>query len=157
MATTMPPWLKTVFAAPNALYRHGMGGVLGKRFLQLTHVGRKTGVEHTVVLEVLRYDRDTGEAVVVCGFGESAQWLLNIGANGEARVSFGRAPHRAEVRLLDTDEAVDVLRHYERGYGVLRPVLRKLLSKLAGFEYRGTDGDRRLLVEKLPLMAFRPA
>ncbi len=61
MATNVPPWLRAVFAAPNALYRHGMGRVLGRRFLQLTHVGRKSGAEHTVVLEVLRYNRDTGD------------------------------------------------------------------------------------------------
>ncbi|MFD2793690.1 nitroreductase family deazaflavin-dependent oxidoreductase [Promicromonospora vindobonensis] len=157
MAAHTPPWLKKAFAAPNALYRHGMGGMLGRRFLQLTHVGRKTGVEHTVVLEVLRYDKESGEAVVISGLGEGAQWLLNLRANGAARVSFGRSPRRAEVRLLDTDEAVAVLTRYEQGYGILRPVLRKLLSPLAGFDYRGTDEDRRRLAETLPLIAFRPA
>jgi deazaflavin-dependent oxidoreductase (nitroreductase family) len=157
MATTIPPWLRVVFAAPNALYRHRMGRVLGRRFLQLTHVGRKSGAEHTVVLEVLRYDRETGEAVVISGFGEGAQWLRNLRANGEARISFGRTPRRAELRELDADEAVGVLIHYERSYGILQPLLRRTLSLLGGFDYRGTDEDRRRLVEKLPLIAFRPA
>ena len=157
MATSMPRWLSKALAAPNVVYRHGMGRVLGRRFLQLTHVGRKTGAEHTVVLEVLRYDRGTGEAVVISGFGESAQWLLNLRANGDARVSFGRAPRHAEIRVLDTDEAIDVLRSYEQRYGPLRPVLRRLLGPLAGFDYRGTDQDRRRLAGKLPLIALRPA
>ncbi|MFD6447065.1 nitroreductase family deazaflavin-dependent oxidoreductase [Promicromonospora sp. NPDC060204] len=157
MATTLSPWLRTTFAAPNALYRHGMGGVLGRRFLQLTHVGRRSGAEHTVVLEVVRYDRDTGEAVVISGFGEGAQWLRNLRANEDARISFGRAPRRAKVRFLEPDEAVDVMTGYERRYGILRPLLRRTLTLLVGFEYRGTDEDRRRLVERLPLVAFRPA
>ena len=157
MATTIPPWLRVVFAAPNALYRRGMGRALGRRFLQLTHVGRKSGAEHTVVLEVLTYDRETGEAVVISGFGEGAQWLRNLRANGEARISFGRTPRRAEIRMLDADEAVDVMTRYERRYGLVRPLLRRTLSLLGGFDYRGTDEDRRRLVEKLPLVAFLPS
>lgn len=157
MATTIPPWLRVVFAAPNALYRYRMGRVLGRRFLQLTHVGRKSGDEHTVVLEVLEYDRETGEAVVISGFGEGSQWLRNLRANGDARISFGRTPRRAELRELDADEAVDVMTHYERRYGMIGPVLRRVLSTLGGFDYRGTDEDRRRLVETLPLIAFRPA
>jgi deazaflavin-dependent oxidoreductase (nitroreductase family) len=157
MATTIPSWLRVVFAAPNGLYRYGMGRVFGRRFLQLTHVGRKTGVEHSVVLEVLRYDRDTGEAVVISGFGEGSQWLRNLRANREAWISFGRTTRRAELRELDVDEAVDVMAHYEQRYGMIRPVLRRVLSALGGFEYHGTDEDRRRLVAKLPLIAFRPA
>lgn len=157
MADAMPVWSRRAFAAPNALYRHGLGRVLGRRFLQLTHVGRKSGTEHTVVLEVLRYDQHTGEAVVISGFGTRAQWLRNLRANEDARISFGRTPRRATVRVLGTDEAIDVLAAYERRYRVLRPVLRRLLSPLVGFDYRGTDEDRRRLVELLPLIAFRPA
>ncbi|MFI6425623.1 nitroreductase family deazaflavin-dependent oxidoreductase [Promicromonospora sp. NPDC050880] len=157
MTTTLPPWLRTAFAAPNALYRHGMGRVLGRKFLQLTHVGRTSGTAHTVVLEVLRYDKDSGEAVVISGFGARAQWLRNLRANGDARVSFGRTPRRAEVRFLEADEAVDVMVTYEERYGVLRPVLRRTLGLLLGQDYRGTDEDRRRLVETLPLVALRPA
>ncbi|WP_454855870.1 nitroreductase family deazaflavin-dependent oxidoreductase [Promicromonospora soli] len=157
MATTIPPWMRTVFAAPNALYRHGMGRVLGRRFLQLTHVGRKSGAEHTVVLEVLRYDRDTGEAVVISAFGEGAQWLRNLRANGDARISFGRTARRAEFRLLDADEAFDVMTGYERRYGILRPLVRRTLGLFVDFDYQGTDEDRRRLVGQLPMLAFRPA
>lgn len=157
MASSLPPWLRTAFAAPNALYRHSMGRVLGRRFLQLTHVGRTTGAAHSVVLEVLRYDRDSGEAVVISGLGGGSQWLRNLRANGEARVSFGRTPRRAEVRFLEPDEAVDVMVAYERRYGLLRPALRRVLTLLVGFDYRGTEDDRRRLVEELPLVAFRPA
>lgn len=157
MATTLPPWLRTLFAAPNALYRHGLGGVLGHRFLQLTHVGRTSGDPHTVVLEVLRYDRATGEAVVISGLGEKAQWLRNLRANGRASVSFGRAPRSAAVRFLDTDEAVEALAAYERRYGPLRPLLRRALTLLLDGGYRGTDADRRRLAQTLPLVAFRPA
>jgi deazaflavin-dependent oxidoreductase (nitroreductase family) len=146
-----------VFAAPNAVYERGLGRLLGHRFLQLTHTGRRTGKSHRVVLEVLRYDARTGEAVVICGFGPTSDWLRNLRAGGPASVSFGRGPRPATWRELDEDESVEVLAAYERRYGFARPLLRRVLGALGGFEYHGTDEDRRRVARALPLIAFRPA
>ena len=111
----LPGWLKVAFRVPNALYDKGFGRLLGHRFLRLTHTGRRTGAPHHVVLEVVGYDRRSGEAVVISGFGESADWLRNLEAGGPAAVDFGRGP-RAAARLFDpqanTQAMVDV---YRRG------------------------------------------
>ncbi|HWB37648.1 MAG TPA: nitroreductase family deazaflavin-dependent oxidoreductase [Rugosimonospora sp.] len=156
MPTPPAPWLKRLYAAPNAVYRLGLGRLLGRRFLQLTHTGRRTGAPHRVVLEVLRYDAATGEAVVVAGYGRRADWYRNVRAGGPAWVDFGRGRRPAAVRELAPDEAADLLVGYERRYGVLRPLLRRVLSAFAGFDYRGTDDDRRHVAEALPMIAFTP-
>lgn len=52
--------------------------MLGRRFLRLKHVGRRTGRRHTTVLEVVRHDPRHSEFVVVSGFGSHADWLRNI-------------------------------------------------------------------------------
>jgi hypothetical protein len=46
--------------------------VLGSRFLQLTHTGRGSGPTYDTVLEVVHHGRNTGEYVVVSGFGREA-------------------------------------------------------------------------------------
>ncbi|WP_425954808.1 nitroreductase family deazaflavin-dependent oxidoreductase [Xylanimonas sp. McL0601] len=155
--TPLPAWARRAFAAPNAVYDRGLGRLLGHRFLQLVHTGRRTGVRHRAVLEVLSYDARTGEAVVIAGMGPNADWLRNLRAGRAAWVSFGRGPRPATWRAVGDQEAIDILRAYEQRYGPLRPMLRRLLRDLAGFDYRDTDEARRRLPHRLPLVALRPS
>jgi deazaflavin-dependent oxidoreductase (nitroreductase family) len=157
VATPLPRWLRTVYAAPNALYDHGLGWVLGHRFLRVEHVGRRTGRTYTAVVEALQYDPSTGEVVAMAGYGRPADWFRNVSAAGSARVEFAHGPRPAAVRVLGVDEAADVLAGYERRHTLLRPVLRPYLSSLAGWRYDGSPAARRRLVEQLPLVSFSPA
>ncbi|MBL0887243.1 nitroreductase family deazaflavin-dependent oxidoreductase [Myceligenerans indicum] len=153
----MPGWLRRAFAVPNLLYRCGLGSLLGHRFVQLTHVGRRSGRSHTTVLEVVRYDHATGETFVVAAFGKHSDWLLNITSGSGVRVSFGKTPRAASYRVVPTDEAAEVFAGYERRNRLLMPVARPLLGRFSGFEYHSTDADRRRLFETLPMLAFLPA
>ncbi|MCL1868896.1 MAG: nitroreductase family deazaflavin-dependent oxidoreductase [Promicromonosporaceae bacterium] len=149
-------WKHRAFAAPNAVWDRGLGLLAGHRFLRLVHTGRRSGARHSVVLEVLGYDARTGEAVVVSGYGRKADWLRNLKAGGPAWVSFGHGPRPAAWRAVGDAEAIDVLRAYEQRYGPLRPLLRRTLSDLAGYDYRSTDECRRRLPHRLPIVALRP-
>lgn len=65
--------LVVLFGLPTHLYRHGWGWVLGHRFLQLTHTGRRSGRPYTTVLEVIRFDSTSGEGTVMSGFGPGSE------------------------------------------------------------------------------------
>ena len=156
MPTPPPPWLERLYAAPQVLYRVGLGRLLGHRFLLLTHTGRRTGARHRALVEVVRYTPATGEAVVVAGYGTSSQWWRNVRAGGPVWVDFGRGPRPARFRDVPPDEAVAALAAYERRYGVLAPLLRRVISALAGFDYRGSDDDRRRAVAAMPMLALSP-
>jgi deazaflavin-dependent oxidoreductase (nitroreductase family) len=153
---TMPGWLKRLLSAPNAFYAWGLGRIFGHRFLELTHTGRKTGKEYRVVVEVVKYDRTTGEAIVVSGFGRHSGWFRNVSAGTPTWVNFGHGRVRADHRVLDTDEAAQTLHDYERRIWIVWPLVRFALGRLAGFTYCDTDADRRRLVQTLPLTAFTP-
>lgn len=155
-SSTLPGWLKRALRAPNLLYEHGGGRLLGHRFLQLTHVGRRSGRTFRTVLEVIRYDPDTGEATVLSGFGPQADWLRNLQAAGGAEVSFGAEPRRAAYRLLSLEEAERALAEYESRNRLVGPVVRRVLSRLVGWRYDGSADARRRAVEQLPMVAFRP-
>jgi deazaflavin-dependent oxidoreductase (nitroreductase family) len=133
-----------------------MGFVLGRRFLRLTHVGRRSGTRYATFLEVVRYDPAVPELVVVSGFGARADWLRSLQAGGPAEVTVGRATFQAEHRRLGLDEAVAVFAEYERRNRVIGPILRRVLSWLLGWHYDGSPDARRRMAEQLPLVALRP-
>ena len=115
------------------------------------------GREFHVVVEVADYDKGTGEAVVVSGFGRTADWFRNITAGGPTYVDFGSGPRRAAHRELDAEEALEVFRGYERRNRALMPLFGPVLSRLLGWHYDGSEAARRRLVEDLPMLALRPA
>jgi len=148
-------WLGWVLRAPVWLYRWRLGWVLGKRFLLLTHIGRRTGVRHETVLEVMEYREEGPEAVVMSGFGRGSDWLRNIEARGGEEVEVGGRHFAAGHRLLGEEEAARVLEGYERRNRFMAPVVRAVLSRLVGWTYRGGEEERRRVVRELPLVAFR--
>ena len=143
-----------VLGLPRHLYRHGWGWLLGRRFLQLTHIGRRTGRTHTTVLEVIRSDRDAGEVAVMSGFGPGSDWLRNLQANGRAEISIGRESFPASFRMVPVDEAVRIIADYERRNRLAAPVIRLVLSRLLGWRYDGSPPARRRAVGALPVVAF---
>jgi deazaflavin-dependent oxidoreductase (nitroreductase family) len=150
------PLLKRAFRAPVFLYDIGAGWLYGHRFLLLTHRGRRSGRVYRTMLEVVGWDAARREAVVMSGFGPRSNWYLNVLAGNAGEIRIGRLRFRPEARALDPDEATRVVAAYERRNRVLSPVVRAILSRLGGFPYDGSDASRRELVERLPLVSFRP-
>ena len=153
----LPRPLVVLFGLPRHLYRHGWGWVLGHRFLQLTHTGRRSGRTYTTVLEVIRFDSTSGEATVMSGFGHGSDWLRNIQANGRAEVNIGRSSFPATYRVVPIEEAIAVFADYERRNRFAAPVVRLVLSRLLDWRYDGSESARRRAAEQLPSIAFRPS
>lgn len=152
----MNPALKLVFKAPVALYDVGLGRVLGHRFLLLTHRGRKSGLVHRTMLEVMRWDPATSTAYVMSGFGRGSQWFQNLQAGQGLEVRCGGDRFVPAHRMLSTDEAVDVLVGYERRHRVAARVIARVLGRLVDMDYDRTIESRRRVVESLPILAFSP-
>jgi deazaflavin-dependent oxidoreductase (nitroreductase family) len=152
----MPGIGRWLLRAPTAIYAARAGRLLGHRFLLLRHLGRRSGRAHATVLEVLSWDGASREAIVMSGFGPRAQWLRNVLVAGEAEIEIGDERWAASVRSLGPSEAAAVLADYERRNRFALPIVRRVLSRLAGFKYDGSEGARRELVGRLPLVAFSP-
>lgn len=133
--------------APVWLYRARLGILLGPRFVMLEHTGRKSGARRHVVLEVVQHPA-AGSYVVVSGFGDRAQWFLNIRAEPRVRVyALSRKPAAAVARVLPPPEAAAVLAQYSarhpRAWSAMEPILRDTLGG-------GDPGSR------LPVVALEP-
>jgi deazaflavin-dependent oxidoreductase (nitroreductase family) len=149
------PVIRLILRAPARLYDHDLGWLLGKRFLCLTHVGRKSGRRYRTVLEVIGTKQAAGEVMVIAGMGPSADWYRNIQANPAIEVVVGRSRFAPIHRALDETEAAAVVQEYERSNRWVLPVIRTVLSKLLGWCY-GSETARIHLVRSLPIVAFRP-
>jgi deazaflavin-dependent oxidoreductase (nitroreductase family) len=147
------PWL---FRAPVYLYRWRLGWLLGRRFLLLIHVGRRTGRRRHTVLEIVEYRREGPEAIVISAFGRRADWLRNIKATPDPQVVIGSRRFTAIHRILGKDDAVGVLGRYQRRNRLVLPIIRLVLSRLLGWRYDGSEEHRRRLAAQLPFVAFRP-
>jgi len=146
-----------LFRAPVYVYRWGLGRVFGHRCLLLTHIGRRTGIRHQTVLEVVTYRRDGPEVVVVNGFGPDCDWLRNIEAQPGEEVTVGSQRFDASHRFLGEEEAMKVIQAYEYRNRFITPIVRRGFGWLLGWQYHGGEIERRQLVRQLPLIAFRPA
>src|SRR5688500_2785319 len=74
-----PRLMIPIFKLPVVLYRLHLGWLLGTRFMQLTHIGRRSGRLHRTVLAVLRFDTSTKELYAVSAWPGS-DWYANIQA-----------------------------------------------------------------------------
>ncbi len=70
-------FLRLLARLPIVLYRLRLGWLLGRRFLLLTHTGRKSGTEYATVLEVLCTDPSTGRDGVCDGTGSALYRPVN--------------------------------------------------------------------------------
>jgi deazaflavin-dependent oxidoreductase (nitroreductase family) len=134
------------------LYRARLGWLLGRRFLLLTHQGRRTGKLHRTVLEVVNYDSGRRESAVLSAYGARADWYQNILAHPALEVRTGVSRYRPQQRLLNADERFAALRIYERRY---RRAFRAIM-RLLGYHFYGTEAGLRGLAELVVMVAFRP-
>jgi hypothetical protein len=81
--------------------------------------------------------------------------VRNIEANSHMEVDVRFQHFTAVHRILTAEEAVEVLRSYERRHWVIAPIIRWVLTQLLGWPYTGSDRDRIGVAAQLPLVAFR--
>jgi deazaflavin-dependent oxidoreductase (nitroreductase family) len=147
---------KFLFKAPVWLYRAHLGWLLGSRFLMITHIGRKSGLERQTVVEVVAH-HDAGhggpEWFVFAGYGASSDWYRNLVANPPVRVDVGRRRFPAERRFPEEAERRELL----TAYAAKHPKAARVIGKrLFGEDFElGSESIPRLAAA-MPAVAFRP-
>jgi len=138
---------------PIWLYRVKLGWLLGDRFLMLNHVGRKSGLPHQTVIEVVNHDQQTDTYYVVSGWGEKSDWYQNIRQSPHLTVQVGSRKFQTNTEFIPQEKAVEILETYAREH----PIAFNELSGLFLGEHMKTGSDApQRLAKKMPMVAFHP-
>lgn len=143
---------RLLFRAPIFLYRIGLGGLLGRRFLLLHHTGRKSGQLRQAVLEVVKYDREADTFYIAAGFGRKSDWFLNIKAQPEVQIQVGWRKMAVTAVPLTPEASGEAMVDYARRH----PTAAKNLGRLIGFEASSEEEFRQVGRASIPFIALPP-
>ncbi|MCA9953272.1 MAG: nitroreductase family deazaflavin-dependent oxidoreductase [Ardenticatenaceae bacterium] len=143
---------KFFFRAPLFLYRIGLGGLLGHRFLLLNHIGRKSGKPRQSVLEVVNHDKATDTYYIASGFGKKSDWYLNILAHPPVDIQVGWRKMAVTAVPLSPEASGQAMVDYSRRY----PMAAKNLGKLIGYDVSTEEEYRAVGRDSIPFIALEP-
>jgi deazaflavin-dependent oxidoreductase (nitroreductase family) len=138
---------------PIWLYDMGLGGIFGKRFLLLHHLGRKSGKEHKTIIEIIRYDGPTGNYYVASGWGTQADWYLNLRDHPQVNIMVGRRSILVRAVFLDEEEAVQEFLSYAQRHPF---AFKELIHLMTGEHFHGTEETCHQLARSIPVVRFQP-
>jgi deazaflavin-dependent oxidoreductase (nitroreductase family) len=135
-------------------YRLGLGWLLGQRVAQITHRGRKSGQIRRAILEVLRYDPQTREVLVVSGWEGKSDWYRNIEREPALEVRIGRVHYRPAQEFLTLEETAELILTLFRQH----PRQVRFVGRFLGIDPDAEDAVLRARLEAFFRgVRFRPA
>jgi deazaflavin-dependent oxidoreductase (nitroreductase family) len=143
---------RALFRAPIWLYRVGLGALLGRRFILITHVGRTSGTARQTVVEVVTIDSGTGAITVASGFGDRSDWYLNVLAHPAIAVQLGSRRLSVSAHRLSPDEAADAMVRYARRH----PLAGRELCRFMGMRVDGSPADFAAAGRRIPMLRLVP-
>jgi deazaflavin-dependent oxidoreductase (nitroreductase family) len=146
-----PAFMIPFFKMPLILYRLGLGWMLGKRFLLLTHVGRHSGKVYQSVLAVLRFDEKTHEILAVSPWSKS-NWHQNIQIKPALKVETGFIRYTPMQRNLSPEEIAALFIEFRKQ----RPIFSRVIARIPGWKINSTYDEFLALAYTLRGVAFQP-
>lgn len=139
---------RRLWRSPIRLYRMGLGPLLGRRVMLLTHTGRVSGLPRQVVIEVVQKDGDG--YVAASGFGPRADWYRNVMATPEVTLQIAGKKVQATAAPIPTAEGAEIMARYAPRH----PTAARQLCKLMGFAVDGSVDDYREVGRHIPFVRF---
>jgi deazaflavin-dependent oxidoreductase (nitroreductase family) len=140
-----------IFKLPVLLYQSGLGWMLGKRFAQITHIGRRSGKAHRTILAVLRFDPNTRSVYAVSAW-KGSDWYHNIQASPALKVDIGAEHYTPRQRNLLPEEIADLFIEYREHH----PLFARIICRIPGWNPNATRAEFLELARTLRGMVFEP-
>jgi len=141
-----------MIGSPALVFRSRLGFVFRKRIIAIEHEGRSTAEVYLTPVEVLYRDRAHNEYYVISARGDRADWYQNVSKYPATAVYFGSRKRRVRQRIVPIDEAVAVMKVYEKGH----PKAAAALLDLSGVTPNVSTETWVAAMEQLPMVAFQP-
>jgi deazaflavin-dependent oxidoreductase (nitroreductase family) len=143
--------LRKLYRVPVYFYKIGLGWLFGKRFVFFQHVGRKSGKHYHTVVEVVEIEQETGNVIVVAGYGERTQWYQNLKYMPTTTIQLGKQKYQVGIEMISPEAGADIMARYFQRYGKLT---RELFSIL-GYDWDGSEqGARQIAIDHLRFVRF---
>ena len=146
-----PSFLIPIFKLPVILYQTRLGWLLGKRFMQVTHVGRRSGTVRRTVLAVLRFDDKTKEIYAVSAW-KGSDWYHNIQSSPALQVETGFVRYVPQQRTLSPEEITTTFMAYCKQH----PIFSRMVCRIPGWKWDSTYEEFLALARTLHGVAFAP-
>lgn len=146
-----PSLMLPIFRSPIFLYRMSLGWMLGKRFMLLTHTGRRSGKLRRTILAVLRFDHQTREIMAISAWSAS-DWYLNIQASPALQVETGRTRYAPQQRTLSPEEIARLFEAYRDKH----PIFSRIVCQIPGWKWNSSHEEFLKLAHTLRGIAFWP-
>jgi deazaflavin-dependent oxidoreductase (nitroreductase family) len=146
-----PAFISKFFKLPLFFYRLGLGGIFGKRFMVLTHVGRRSGKVYQSVLAVLTFDSATREIKAVSPWS-SSNWFRNIQATPALEVQTAGVRYAPKQRFLTPEEIANGFLQFRGEY----PLFSRMIARIPGWKIDSTYDEFLELARTLRGVAFEP-
>jgi deazaflavin-dependent oxidoreductase (nitroreductase family) len=146
-----PSFMIPIFKLPLFLYRARLGWVLGKLFMQITHVGRHSGKVRRTILAVVRFEEKTQEIYAVSAW-KGSDWYYNIQAAPALEVAIGSLRYAPTQRTLTAEEIATAFLEYRKRH----PIFIRLVCRIPGWKWNASYEEFLELAKTLHGVAFRP-
>jgi deazaflavin-dependent oxidoreductase (nitroreductase family) len=146
-----PSFMVPIFKLPVFLYRLRLGWLLGKRFMQLTHVGRRSGKVRRTILAVLRFDEDT-RAIYAVSAWKGSDWYYNIQSTPALQVEIGSVRYVPKQRTLSPEEIATTFIEYRKCH----PIFARIICRIPGWNADSTYDEFLELARTLRGVVFEP-
>lgn len=146
-------FLRFFLRFPVWLYRLHLGGLMGKDFLLLHHIGRKSGQARETVIQIIRYEQDRDLCVVLSGWGSASDWLRNLQQTPDARITLGNRTLRVRAVILPEAEAAGELLDYSQHQPA---AFRAISTRVVGHNIVASPESCHELAKHIPVVVFHP-
>lgn len=146
-----PSFMVPIFKLPILLYQLRLGWLLGNRFMQITHVGRRSGKVRKTIVAVLRFDLQTNEILAVSAW-KGSDWYYNIQASPALQVESGWVRYIPQQRTLSPEEITTAFVEYRKRH----PLFSRIICLIPGWKWDSSYEEFIELAHTLHGVAFRP-
>ncbi len=143
---------KWLLGSPRFLFQLRLGFVFRKRIICIQHEGRNTAEVYLTPVEVLYRDKAKNAYYVVSARGDRADWFRNVSKYPATAVYIGSRKRRVTQRMVPVDEAVPVMKIYEKRH----PKAAAALLDLARTTPNVSTESWVAAMGELPMVSFTP-
>jgi deazaflavin-dependent oxidoreductase (nitroreductase family) len=124
--------LKWLFKTPTLLYRLGLGFFIGRLFMVMTTIGRKSGQTRRTPIEFHEFK---GRKYVFSGWGTRTDWYRNVEAHPHITIQTWRGAESVTAHRLVADPELAEAFEFAMSNPTLRAVFKALRFKMTLEEF----------------------